>query len=288
MIITNHKSPQPSAGLGTKGFTLIELLVVISIIAVLLAVLMPALNKARELGQRAVCLDNLKEIMQANEVYATKHDGWYAPVVYDMRPSGGDSCEWFGMPDFRLALNVTAYETTAHMDTTSSLIMPLALSCPADKIIKNPSANTTQNVLISYAYNYTDWKPNGGWLPGAPYSCGWRSEQINHPAEKLAFVDSIDWWCWWGGANYAVGWDKFGQANISVYKHNSSPEVDGPTIYRHNEGANIAFYDCHTEWRKRFDIYVRADVIAAPQRPGIWENTPRQPPVTGVADPGYP
>jgi len=43
-----------------KGFTLIELLVVIAVIAVLMAIIMPALNRAREQGKRACCLSNLK------------------------------------------------------------------------------------------------------------------------------------------------------------------------------------------------------------------------------------
>ncbi len=46
----------------TKGFTLIELLVVIAIIAILMAILMPALHRAREQGKRAVCLGNLKQM----------------------------------------------------------------------------------------------------------------------------------------------------------------------------------------------------------------------------------
>jgi len=45
-----------------RGFTLIELLVVIAIIAVLMAILMPALNRVREQGKRAVCLSNVKQL----------------------------------------------------------------------------------------------------------------------------------------------------------------------------------------------------------------------------------
>lgn len=57
-----------------KGFTLIELLVVIAIIALLMAILMPALNKAREQGQRIVCKSNLKNYTLAIQMYADDND----------------------------------------------------------------------------------------------------------------------------------------------------------------------------------------------------------------------
>ena len=56
------------------GFTLIELLVVISIIALLMAILIPMLRSARELGQRAVCLSNLKQLTLAWTAYASEND----------------------------------------------------------------------------------------------------------------------------------------------------------------------------------------------------------------------
>ena len=58
-----------------RGFTLIELLVVISIIALLLALLTPALEKARELGRRAVCLGNLKDLSISWIMYADDNEG---------------------------------------------------------------------------------------------------------------------------------------------------------------------------------------------------------------------
>ena len=58
-----------------KGFTLIELLVVISIIALLIAIFIPVLGSARELGQRAVCLSNLKQLTLAWILYAEENDG---------------------------------------------------------------------------------------------------------------------------------------------------------------------------------------------------------------------
>jgi prepilin-type N-terminal cleavage/methylation domain-containing protein/prepilin-type processing-associated H-X9-DG protein len=58
----------------SKGFTLIELLVVIAIIAILMAILMPALNRAREQGQRSACLNNLKQLQLAWIAYAGDND----------------------------------------------------------------------------------------------------------------------------------------------------------------------------------------------------------------------
>ncbi len=57
-----------------KGFTLIELLVVIAIIAVLMAILMPALNRAREQGKRAACLSNLRQLTLGWVMYADEND----------------------------------------------------------------------------------------------------------------------------------------------------------------------------------------------------------------------
>jgi prepilin-type N-terminal cleavage/methylation domain-containing protein/prepilin-type processing-associated H-X9-DG protein len=57
-----------------KAFTLIELLVVIAIVAVLMAILFPALKRAREQGRRAVCLSNLKQLTLAWIMYADEND----------------------------------------------------------------------------------------------------------------------------------------------------------------------------------------------------------------------
>lgn len=58
-----------------KGFTLIELLVVIAVISLLIALLIPALRAAKEQGQRAVCLSNLRQLTFAWLAYAEEHDG---------------------------------------------------------------------------------------------------------------------------------------------------------------------------------------------------------------------
>ena len=56
-----------------KQFTLIELLVVIAIIAILAAILLPALNAARERGRTASCINNEKQLATANRMYGDDH-----------------------------------------------------------------------------------------------------------------------------------------------------------------------------------------------------------------------
>ncbi len=86
------------------------------------------------------------------------------------------------------------------------------------------------------------------------------------PAAKLQFNEAHDWWSKWKGADYLHGWDVLGQlGTVNQYK---SVGCGGPTLYRHNEAANLVFYDGHVETRHKTKVWVPEHVEIKPYQPG--------------------
>jgi prepilin-type N-terminal cleavage/methylation domain-containing protein len=124
------------------AFTLTELLIVIAIIAILAALLLPALAKAKAKAQRTACLNNQKQIGLSFTMWAGEHNDKY-PSTVDVSEGGSKAL----------------YETWQHFITmTNELVTPKILHCPSDPAKQSASdfsssatgLRTLKNAAISY------------------------------------------------------------------------------------------------------------------------------------------
>jgi prepilin-type N-terminal cleavage/methylation domain-containing protein/prepilin-type processing-associated H-X9-DG protein len=250
-----------------RAFTLIELLVVISIIALLMAVLMPALLRAKELGKRMMCSSHVRSLGLASVLYADSADGWYVPIIY--RPAGAGSTSQITWPSnqlFRKLLGYKDKEGAGESDWHS----PKEFRCPSDLVGMQERPDRLYTNFISYGANLTDWYYSDWYAFGY---AGHKNTTVRAPASELFFTESNDWWLWWKGANYVKGWDVLGHDTIMPYK---DVGCDGPTLYRHSEGVNLAFYDGHVEYMKKDKVWNEDDYGAG--RAGMWSTFNHWPP----------
>ena len=145
-----------------KKFTLIELLVVIAIIAILAAMLLPALSAARERARGANCLSKLKQTGLAELMYASTNED-YRPFVFD---------DW--SMDYQNNVGLTAYgrpinllldggyfgEPAATTTDTLKQQAERAFKCPSDTTCFGSAGSGT--IWTSYLYFYTSAKNNLG------------------------------------------------------------------------------------------------------------------------------
>ncbi len=131
------------------GFTLIELLVVIAIIAVLAGLLLPTLSKAKQKGQSIACVNNLKQLQLAWQLYADNHDdvmplNWLADIDGHWRSQPGS----WTLGNLRADVDLTNLTTgTLYLYAANARLY----RCPADKTRVSLSSGGRVPVIRSYA-----------------------------------------------------------------------------------------------------------------------------------------
>ena len=214
----------------TNAFTLIELLVVIAIITLLLAILLPAVSRAKSAGQKVACLNNLKQIHLAMDMYLQEWN------VYPLSVTGKDITwdEYLANP------SLANYEPLGYAVS----LMPYHRT---EKIYDCPVL-ASMRCDISYCYNWLVGNDGVAYMGGKANTL--KPEQIEMTNRFVLVYDQpikttshgamyrdIDPSDEWDGAD----WEPQGMGVLWYYENR---DAKGP----HNDGHNILFGDGHGQW----------------------------------------
>ncbi len=237
-----------------QGLTLVELLVVIAVIAILLALLQPALSLVRAKGREVTCLNNLKQLQICAKLYSLDYDDFLPPNrnVYYV----GTDKQTTGFND-----NMTWCAGLAPFDTTTENIERALLfkyntsteiyRCPSDRSrVRTPDGRLlnlrrTRSYNLSQSINGLPYPPGTGAPPGFA-----KESEIDDPtpSQLIFFV---------GVHEESIYDSHFG------IPPRGSPHEDEPRWWdlpanRHSQGCSFSFADGHVErWKwARPKIYV--------------------------------
>jgi len=197
-------------------FTLIELLVVIAIIAILAAMLMPALQQARERGRTASCISNMKQVGLAIQFYQRDYDDWSMPFEFPER-----TITW--------GTGLIRYNYISHK----------ALDCPtyAGEAM-NPALDFSQSTSKWAVSAYSPYGYNYRWMGGGQNQPLIKITTCKHPSKLLMITSTYN------NQTFRRGYYVLNSAK------QSASSTTGVPYGRHNGTANILYADGHTGQRK--------------------------------------
>jgi len=245
-----HENLKSKIG-GQQAFTLIELLVVIAIIAILAAMLLPALGKATTRAQRTACQNHLRQLQVAWQSYAgDNHD--QMPLNDMVR--GGDHNDGWSPPGSWVGGSARWDTSTTNLEQGTLydyFRTTRVYRCPSDRssVSNHPGMSRARSYFLNVGLNGAK-SPNN---PDVTAMLRTKSAQLRRPAQVWSFLDGSEGTIM-GGACFV--WP-LGGLYGDDWLHQPSD--------RHNMGANLAFTDGHVdfhgwEWKKRV-VAVWSEVV---------------------------